>query len=52
MKTRILIAQQAHDTLMSYLTRTLDRLPAGTVIDATRYGSAGSPGTATTTMPP
>lgn len=36
--------QQAQDTVMSYLKRTLDGLPAGTVIDATRYGSAGSTG--------
>lgn len=33
--------QQAQDTLVDYLTRTLRELPAGTVLDATRYGSAG-----------
>ena len=33
--------QQAQDTLMDYLTRTLRKLPKGTVLDATRYGSAG-----------
>lgn len=36
--------QQTQDTVMSYLKRTLHGLPAGTVIDATRYGSAGSTG--------
>lgn len=34
--------QQAQDTLRDYLTRTLRDLPAGVVLDATRYGSAGN----------
>ncbi|WP_231744540.1 hypothetical protein [Mycobacterium sp. GA-1199] len=33
--------QQAQDTLLNYITRTLHELPRGTVLDATRYGSAG-----------
>ncbi|WP_299559743.1 hypothetical protein [uncultured Mycolicibacterium sp.] len=33
--------QQAQDTLREYLLRTLRTLPPGTVLDATRYGSAG-----------
>jgi hypothetical protein len=32
--------QQAQDTVYGYLKRTLDALPPGTVLDATRYGSA------------
>lgn len=36
--------QQAQDTVYSYLKRTLDALPPGTVLDATRYGSAGMTG--------
>ncbi len=36
--------QQAQDTVLDYLKRTLDALPAGTVLDATRYGTAGSTG--------
>lgn len=36
--------QQAQDTVFGYLKRTLDGLPPGTVLDATRYGSAGSTG--------
>ncbi|WP_243858229.1 hypothetical protein [Mycobacterium sp. DL440] len=34
--------QQAQDTVFGYLKRTLDGLPSGTVLDGTRYGSAGS----------
>ena len=33
--------QQAQDTIFGYLKRTLDALPPGTVLDATRYGTAG-----------
>lgn len=33
--------QQAQDTVLGYLKRTLQALPAGVVLDATRYGSAG-----------
>lgn len=33
--------QQVQDTLRDYLVRTLRELPPGTVLDATRYGSAG-----------
>ena len=33
--------QQAQDTVLSYLKRTLTGLPNGAVLDATRYGSAG-----------
>ncbi|MBI3215046.1 MAG: hypothetical protein HYZ38_14560 [Mycobacterium sp.] len=36
--------QQAQDTVVGYLKRTLAALPAGTVIDATRYGTAGVTG--------
>jgi hypothetical protein len=34
--------QQAQDTLLGYLQRTLQALPAGTVLDATRYAGIGS----------
>jgi hypothetical protein len=34
--------QQAQDTVLGYLKKTLDALPPGVVFDATRYGSAGS----------
>lgn len=34
--------QQAQDTVLGYLRKTLAALPPGTVIDATRYGGAGS----------
>lgn len=34
--------QQAQDTILGYLRKTLDALPPGTVIDGSRYGSAGS----------
>jgi len=33
--------QQAQDTVVGYLRRTLAALPAGTVIDAHRFGAAG-----------
>jgi hypothetical protein len=33
--------QQAQDTVIGYLKRTLVSLPAGTVLDATRYAGAG-----------
>lgn len=33
--------QQAQDTVLGYLTRTLAALPAGAVVDASRYGMAG-----------
>jgi hypothetical protein len=33
--------QQAQDTVVGYLKRTLATLPPGTVIDATRYAGAG-----------
>ncbi|BBZ06870.1 hypothetical protein MDOR_10390 [Mycolicibacterium doricum] len=33
--------QQAQDTLLDYLTRTVRQLPKGSVLDATRYGSSG-----------
>lgn len=33
--------QQAQDTVVGYLTRTLATLPRGTVIDASRYAGAG-----------
>jgi len=33
--------QQAQDTLLDYLNRTLAALPEGSVLDASRYGSAG-----------
>jgi hypothetical protein len=33
--------QQAQDTLLDYLKRTIAALPSGVVLDATRYGSAG-----------
>lgn len=36
--------QQAQDTVYGYLKRTLDALPPGTVLDATRLGSAGDTG--------
>ncbi|WP_264019862.1 hypothetical protein [Mycolicibacterium setense] len=36
--------QEAQDTVLRYLKRTVDALPPGTVLDATRYGSAGSTG--------
>jgi hypothetical protein len=34
--------QQAQDTVVGYLKKTLQGLPAGTMLDATRYGAAGS----------
>ncbi len=34
--------QQAQDTVLGYLKKTLAALPPGVVFDATRYGSAGS----------
>jgi hypothetical protein len=34
--------QQAQDTLVGYLQRTLSALPPGTTLDATRYSGAGS----------
>jgi hypothetical protein len=34
--------QQAQDSVIGYLKKTLKELPAGTMLDATRYGSAGS----------
>jgi hypothetical protein len=34
--------QQAQDTVLGYLRKTLNGLPEGTVIDATRYGRAGT----------
>lgn len=34
--------QQAQDTVLGYLTKTLQAMPAGTTLDATRYGGAGS----------
>ena len=34
--------QQAQDTLLRYLKNTLAELPAGTTLDATRFGSATS----------
>lgn len=34
--------QQAQDTVLSYLKKTLDSLPAGVVFDASRFGSAAS----------
>lgn len=34
--------QQAQDTVVGLLKKTLSALPAGTVLDATRYGVAGS----------
>lgn len=33
--------QQAQDTVLGHLRRTLAALPAGAVLDATRYGGAG-----------
>jgi len=33
--------QQAHDTVLRYLKKTLQALPAGTVIDATGYAGPG-----------
>lgn len=33
--------QQAQDTLLGYLKKTLQALPAGITLDATRYGTAG-----------
>jgi hypothetical protein len=36
--------QQAQDTVLGYLKRTLDALPPGTVLDATRLGTAGTTG--------
>jgi hypothetical protein len=34
--------QQAQDTVYGYLKRTVDALPAGTLLDGARYGKAGS----------
>jgi hypothetical protein len=34
--------QQAQDTIVGYLQRTLNALPPGTTLDATRYSGAGS----------
>ena len=34
--------QQAQDTVLGYLKKTLDALPPGVVFDASRYGSAAS----------
>lgn len=34
--------QQAQDTVVGYLKKTLAALPPGTILDATRYGGAGS----------
>jgi hypothetical protein len=34
--------QQAQETVLGYLRKTLSALPPGTVIDGSRYGSAGS----------
>jgi hypothetical protein len=34
--------QQAQDTVLGYLKKTLDALPPGVVFDASRYGSASS----------
>lgn len=34
--------QQAQDTLLGYLRRTVAALPPGTVLDATRYAGVGS----------
>lgn len=34
--------QQAQDTVLGYLKKTLTALPVGTTFDATRYGSAAS----------
>lgn len=34
--------QQAQDTVLGYLKKTLSALPPGTVIDASRYGSPGT----------
>lgn len=34
--------QQAQDTIVGYLKKTLAALPPGTTLDATRYGGAGS----------
>lgn len=36
--------QQAQDTVLGYLRRTLEELPRGTVLDATRYGTPGVTG--------
>lgn len=48
--------QEVQDTVLGYLTETLRTLPAGTVIDATRYGRAGTTrpcnGAAADTDPP
>lgn len=34
--------QQAQDTVLGYLKKTIEALPAGVVFDASRYGSAAS----------